>query len=181
MSNSVNARVFTVARNADEIGYVGSGVAIAAGWHFALTSVINPSEFTSLFEMYRINSVELTFNLRTDPGAASSIGVAIYPKLYYYIDNSTASGAGLAPAAIRERGNSKMMILDPNKFTKIKFTPSALVPIAGGAEEAKKRPWLQTEVTSTPHYAFNFCVDNLPTGALMSVFIKYSLSFKGLK
>jgi len=163
-------------RGADLISYTGSGAALYAGWTFALASVINPVEFTALFDQYRINAILVKFHYRLDPGAAVYGIGASYPRLYTVKDYDDAT-APTTVSELREYSKCKLSILNPNKPLMFKIKPCVKNSV-GLNSTPKWKQWLDCSINNTQHFGFKWCVDNLPSNSILEVEIVYYLSFK---
>lgn len=164
---------------------------------FRLSDVDNVSEYTNLFENYRIIGVSLTFRLMTNPDSNNFLnstvftqGANFYPKLWWTFDND--DGSPLTVAQIRERNASKCRILYPNKFVKVYVSyPRPVDEISGNTATtvvaAPKGLWMRTGTTNdvdTPHYGLKVALDKMGlAGNTMTVGIdkEYIFAFKGSK
>lgn len=91
--------------------------------NISLSGVPNSTDFTNLFDQYRITYVVIKFWLRIDPSAQSAAG-ASYPKLYWCRDrNSTVL---LSQSEMRERGDTKVVVMNPNRPVVMKIKPNLL-------------------------------------------------------
>lgn len=89
----------------------------------ALSNLLNYTEFTNLFDQFRINYVVIKFWLRIDPSAQTA-ATASYPKLYWVRDYNSATL--LTQNEMRERANCRISVMSPNKPVVIKFKPNLL-------------------------------------------------------
>jgi len=100
----------------------------------AFTDLVQASDFTNLFDMYRISKVIVTFQLVTNPNSASPLNIAAasattyynnptnwFPKLWYITDYD--GGADETIPTIKERQGVRCRILKPNSTIRIAFTP----------------------------------------------------------
>lgn len=170
---------------------------IGAALTFRLSDIPNVSEYTNLFENFRIIGVKLTFRLMTNPDSSSflnnslvSQGSNYYPKLWWqrdYDDNVV-----LTVAQIRERASSKCAILKPDKFITIFIKyPKPLLEMAGntstGALAAPKGLWLRTNSTNeidAPHLGLKVVMDKMGyAGNTFTIGIdkQYFFAFKNSK
>lgn len=130
---------------------------------FAFSQLISPTDFTALYDQYRINYVVTKFFLEVDPGAQTSVA-AVYPKIYWVRDRDSA----VAPSTIdelRQDSQCRMAILRPDRPVTIKCVPNVLARMYSGAVTDNYSPkfkvWLDATTTSTQHFGFKFAVDNL--------------------
>jgi len=162
---------------------------------FRLSDVDNVTDFTNLFDNYRIIGVKLTFRLMTNPDSNNFLnstvftqGANFYPKLWWVRDDD--DGNVLSVADIRERNGSKCRILFPNKFLSIYVKyPRVLDEIvdnAGGTTvaAAPKAMWIKTAGTNTQHFGLKVALDKMGlAGNTMTVGIdkEYIFAMKGSK
>lgn len=127
-----------------------------------LNNVTNASEFSALYDQFRINYVKLQFWLRIDPGAQTA-ATASYPRLYWYRDLDSQIVATMSE--MRERSNLKIAVLNPNRPVTIWVKPNTLAAIYAGVGSTNYKPvfaqWLDMNVQSTTHYGIKFNIDDL--------------------
>lgn len=130
---------------------------------FSLGQLPGISDFTSLFDKYKITYVKMMMKLVVDPSAQNA-NVSHYPTLYYcpdYDDN-------LTPASIndlREYGRTRMAVLRPDRYVTIRIKPAVLQEYfisAGQTSVASKwNQWVDMARTDIPHYGLKYAIDNL--------------------
>lgn len=120
-----------------------------------------PSDFTNLFDQYKITGIKCKFMwFQTD----SAVGTgAISPHLLYgtdYDDNAPPS-----INALRQKQNLKTKILANGKTHSIFFRPRALQDLADGAGTSlagSVRPgWINSQNTTVNHLGMKFALDQL--------------------
>lgn len=135
--------------------------------------MIQASDFTSLFDMYRITKVTYKFQLITNPDSASPFNVAAtaptnyynnptnwFPKMWYVMDYDGGTTETLN--SIRERQGVKCRILRPDKEIKISFTPKCRVLTYKTADTegyAPKSIKVDMNDTDVPHYGMAVVFD----------------------
>lgn len=159
-------------------GYLGAAGGMFGCRTFFLGDVINVSDFTALFDSYRINKVVCTFHLRTDPGGLTPF---FCPVLYTAIDRDDAA----VPAnvnEIREFSRCQTHYLDPKKPVVVTLTPNIKLSESVGinAAEAYKQ-WIDTAYTTTVHYGLKWGVPFMPTNYEMQLEVMYYFSCKDTK
>lgn len=111
-----------------------NGTFLSRQYNDKFEDMIQSSDFTSLFDMYRIVKVTYTFQLINVPEAslvpnASSAsfanGTNWYPKMWYIVDHDGGTTETLN--SMRERQGTKCRILQPNKVVKVSWTPKCRV------------------------------------------------------
>ncbi|MEO5351358.1 MAG: hypothetical protein H7836_17210 [Magnetococcus sp. YQC-3] len=159
---------------------------------FRLSDVDNVTDYTNLFDNYRIIGVKLTFRLMTNPDSNNFLnstvftqGANFYPKLWYLKDYD--DGNTLTVAQIRERAKAKCRILNPNRFVTIYVPyPRPLDEIVdnGGATTviaANKPYWIKSDGVNTQHFGLKVALDKMGlAGNTMTIGIdrQYFFAFK---
>jgi len=128
-----------------------------------LNSVVNPGDFTNLYDQYRINYLELKFYMKVDAAAQAASGATV-PRLYYYRDYDD-SGAPATLDELRENSKTKVYLLDPYKAVTIKIKPNVIAAYYQSALATQYSPafnkWLDVAAPGTPHFVGKFAVDDL--------------------
>lgn len=134
-----------------------------AGYTFTLNALPGVSDFTTLYDQYRINMIVLKFYLRKDPGADTAVN-AIYPRMWWAIDRDDTT----IPASLnelRERGNVRTAVLSQFRPVTIKFVPNTLavqyVSAVASTYEPKYKSWVDISSVATPFYGLKWGIDNL--------------------
>lgn len=145
-----------------------------------LDNVINHTEFTNLYDQFRINWVKAQFYLRIDPGAQSA-AAASYPRLYWFRDYDDQSLVTVND--IRENSKGKRAILHPNRPVTIMFKPNVLSEIYRTAISTGYSPkfsqWIDCSVPNLVHYGIKYCIDDLTnTNYKVDLEITYGLSMR---
>ena len=144
------------------------GNAVNAPWRgtFQLNGigqVINATEFTALYDQYRVNKLVLKFYLKIDPSAQTATTSNI-PRLYWYRDYDDGA-VPLDLNEIRENSKSKVKVLSLYKPVTIVITPNTLQVLYQSAVSSNYKPvfkqWLDIGTSSTPHYAIKCAIDDL--------------------
>lgn len=165
-------------------------------YQFDLTQLQNTSDFTNLFEFYRISFVKLFFRLETDVSAQAATS-ARYPLLTSYNDFDDV----IAPTTIQqfnERMNKKATFLVPGRAVVRTVRPAILQEIArtpNGITVVKPlwKQWLPcTYVTAaaptTPvvsdvqHLGMKYVIQHwTTTNYVVSVQVRYYIQCKGAR
>ena len=148
-----NSNIHHFKRGCELVTYTGSSAPILVGWSFGLASCINFAEFTALFDMYRINAIQLHFHLRYDPGAGTFNNQASYPRLYTIKDYDDVT-VPLTINEMREYSKCKLSILNPNKPHRLMLKPAVRVDI-GVNKTPKWKQWLDYDLNNTAHFGVN--------------------------
>lgn len=129
----------------------------------AFNAVRNVSDFSSLYDQYRITKVVFRLWLRIDPSAQTA-GAASYPKLYYFRDlDDTGLPSNLDE--MRERSNLKIKVFNPNRPITITVRPNLLNTLYSSAVASNYEPvwgrWVDMTLTNTQYYGVKIAIDDL--------------------
>lgn len=149
---------------------------------YDLNQVINPAEFTVLFDHYMITTVVTKMWLRIDPSAQAAAS-ASYPKLYWARDTDDST----IPAnlnELRQYSTCKVRVFHPNRPITIVTRPNLLALSYSSATTSNYTPvwnkWIDCGDTTTRHYGFKFGIDDLTnTNYRVDIEHIYYLKFKG--
>lgn len=208
MTNRAREKVYSFNRGIDFITnstglvYTGgtsnfAGFSLPAASNFftfayapCLNDVVGDTDFTNLFDQYKIGRVMFKFRLVTNPDAsntqnttATTNAANVYPLLYLFPDHDDIT----APASInevRERAGVKCAVLRPNSFVKYSIRPTTITPITSGT--IRNRPqWLDVNSATTPHYGLKgmLCpqTGNVAQAYSVSCEIRISFVCKGVR
>lgn len=150
-----------------------NGTFLSRQYEIQFNDMIQASDFTSLFDMYRITKVTFKFQLINNPDAIQILGANqtsingnqinptnTYPKMWYVMDYD--GGATETLNSIRERQGVKCRILRPNKEIKISFTPRCRIltyKTASSEGFAPKNIKIDMNDTDIPHYGMAVVFD----------------------
>jgi len=141
----------------------------------SLSQLVQSSDFTSLFDQYRIRKVIVTFQLITNPdscaytnsdawvnqsGGTSRPLTNWYPKLWYIPDYDGGSDETIP--SIKERQGVRCKILRPNSVVKIAFTPKCRTLTYSTSTSTGYSPKnIQIDMTDTnvEHFGIKYVVD----------------------
>lgn len=143
-----------------------NGLLLSRQYTIAFNDMIQASDFTSLFDMYRIVKVTYKFQLITVPESnltTNGTGYQVtnwYPKMWYVVDHD--GGATETLSSIRERQGVKCRILRPQKEIKVTFKPMCRVLTYKTADTegfAPKNIKIDMNDTDVPHYGLAVVFD----------------------
>lgn len=168
---------------------------VSAFFTWKLSDVLNYSEFTALYDSYRIMGVLMTFRLINNPDAGnyinSTAAVAtnatnIYPNLWYIEDRDDSTAPTLA--TMKERSAVRKRVIYPNRDIKVFIRyPEPLINTATGAGNMPAPPrMLNTQNVDTIHYGLKVCLDMLGYASVTQNYVvavekKYYFAFKNTK
>lgn len=161
---------------------------------FSLDQVRASSELTALYDQYMITGVKVMFQLVTNPdsgtitnNAASANATNFFPKLMYCrdYDNTTVE----TPNELRERNNTRLRVLEPNKIVSVFIRPALRNNIHLDGITPASSPvwnqWLDCSATQVPYYGLKYFVDNLGHNATQSYRLRieyqYYMKFKNVR
>lgn len=156
---------------------------------FRFIDLKNESEFTSMFDAYRITGVMFTIQMINNPNATWALNSTgsqpgntdnFYPRLYYAIDNDDANTESVSQ--IKERASCRNVVLRPNRVIKIWIPrPTTLTDVSGGTNKyasMKRSPWLDIAADTVDHYGLKGAIEYLgltPPYASTAQLWKYKL------
>lgn len=118
----------TFSRRCEAITEEMNGLFLARAYEISLSDVVQTSDFSQLFDQYRITAVQYVFQLITNPDSNSTLNGTTtsqqtnwYPKMWYVVDHDGGSTETIA--SIKERQGVKCRILQPNSIIKVQFKP----------------------------------------------------------
>jgi len=134
----------------------------------AFNQLVQSSDFSSLFDQYRIQKVILTFQLITNPDAAMvPLSTSTFnptnwfPKLWYITDYD--GGVDETIASIKERQGVRCKIMRPNSVIRISYTPRCRVltySTASSTGYSPKNIKIDMTDTAVEHYGLKYVVDS---------------------
>jgi len=180
--SSIQNTVHTFKRNFPSFTVVGN-VAYAPYQSYTnvtLNQCVNASEFSALFDQYRITYCVTKFWLRIDPSAQTASS-ASYPKLYWTRDYNDQTL--LSMQEMRERGDMKIAVLKPDRPVVMKFKPNLLtqqtyVGVGTSSYTPVFGKWIDCGGSmSAVHYGCKWNIDDL-TNTNYKVDIETTLYFQ---
>jgi len=155
------------------------------GRRFRLTDVPSASDFTNLFDQYRITAVEAVYVFSTHILSSA----ARYPRLTFAVDYSDA-GNPTSESDVLQYQNAEAFQFGQVKHTfKRMLKPRAALAAFEGAFSgygmASANQWFDTADASIEYYGTKEWVSNynttLATGALINVYHRYHFEFKNAR
>lgn len=179
-----------------DVGLPVQAAGTAAHQSFALANCINSLEFTSLFDSYRIDKVEIivSWSPITNLGSAGTIapGSAGYvdpssvtpPVFRYYIDYDDESGP--TDSDFRQRQGVVQRRLKPFEDFTITCKPAVLTPVWRGTVApsgyvSRQGQWLDCANPDIPHLGLKYFVEGVDNGGQVTLRVNYHLSFKQVR
>lgn len=147
---------------------------------FQLSSLPNYTEFTALFDMYKITGVKVTYMPRANSAeAGTNQGLVKFFSVIDYDDTTapTAINDLLQYESLKVSNSSR----DHTRFLKPKIARAIYqsgVSTAYGASTG----WIDCDNASVPHYGLKYALQQLPSGnQSFDVKITYYLAFKNVR
>lgn len=147
-------------------------------------SLPNRSEFTSLYDQYKILSYTIEIRPRmTDYSRADSSTYGHCPTIYWVYDQDDAT-APTAMSSIMEHPKVRSSRLTKPVFITVKYPTISVALWNGGvttAYGAKKAMWLDCNSYQVPHYGVKYAIQAAPTTDLkgyIDIRVKWRLAFK---
>lgn len=156
-------------------------------WQFTLDMIPQYSTFVSLYDQYRITSIELiiraTSIVNTPSGSAQ--GAPIPNHLFIYAVDHDDSTLPTSYNQIREYGNAREVNMVLGHDCKIRFKPYVSTLVYNGVTPAycpKPAPFLDLSHTDIPHYGVKMAVKGGANDVLYcTVSARYCIEFKNAR
>lgn len=162
------------------LGMLGSGF-VTTCLTFRLSKLINVSDFTALYDQYKILKANVYFKW-TLSSALTDAQLSNPPTLMYIRDYD--DNANLTHPQFHERATVKQLRLLPNKIVRVGLRPAVLnktlkdgTDLTSVSVSPTWNKWLDMGDADTDHYGLKYGI-NYPTGGLYgSVIVYYELVF----
>lgn len=169
------------ANETDMVGLPASAPLLRT-YQFSLNSVTASTDFTNLFDMYKITFVQVKFFLVIDPSAQAA-AVARYPRMWWTRDYDDANT--LSINQIRERSKCGTALLTPAKPITINVRPAIATEVFRTALSSgyapKWRQWIDCDQPDVSHYGLKIAIDDLTnTNYRVQHEIKYWFAMKNV-
>jgi len=172
---SLNTHSFSRYGEAGTVTFNAIGQAV--DFEFKFNQIINYTEFSTMFDNFRIDYVVLKLQLISNPYAAAQINTANnvqltstyansnnwFPKLWYIRDYDGGGSENLS--TMKERQGAKFFVMKPNREYSIKVVPKVAVQTyrtSTSTGYAPKRLFLDiNNGLDVPHYGIKTVFDTL--------------------
>lgn len=134
------------------------------GWshYFSLNNITTTSDFTSLFDRYKIVGVK--YRIYYHQNSADVSGGQLLPMIQYSIDNDDAA-APSSIASITSRGDCKTKILGGQQYISLYIRPKvATTAFQSGVSSAyavDKAKWINSAYPNVEHYGIKVWCNNV--------------------
>lgn len=176
-SMSLTDRVYTYYRSTTPAGVTGSNAAKYGAIGFTLDTVPNYSEFTALYDEYKLLKATVFIWLQFPPSSGAFTTTAYSPVLFIARDRNTST-APASTTEVTEYAGHKFRKLSDMKILRFSAVPNVMVNANGYTVKTEFSPWLNTSDATIYHYGFRYAIDYLPTGAAVNFLVKYKLAFR---
>jgi len=167
----VNRNMHSFRRWTNEVRHNVTSTVGQFSYECTFDSIRGYTDFTDLYDRYMITCVVMrfrlvnnpnsTWSLNTNPAAQTAMSANFYPAMYYCKDYDDSAAETLEQ--LKERANTKRMILQPNKMYKIVLRPAVTMQTYATATSTgyapKWKQWIDMANTSVPHYGLKYVVD----------------------
>lgn len=154
-------------------------------WAFSLNEVPGYTEYTTLFDQYKINRIQYRFVLKRNPDFAN-VNKGFMTRIMTVIDHDdTTLPASFAELQQYPKAN-EIWLNDNRPVTRWRsLKPSTLNytynGVVANAYTVKYNQWLDTGFTNTYHYGLKLAYDQLYAGCSVFVECRYHMEFKDPK
>ena len=171
VSRGMSMHSFSRMKNTSQILTLSNNTAYANGsFTFALNDLTNYTEFTNLFDQYKITKVQIEFKMHTNPyilystqpvGGAQAAAPITFPTIYLVNDHDDATALTLAE--FKERQSVRRFVLAPNKIIKWSVKPAILNQLYRTAVSTAYAPkygqFIDCAQADVPHYGVKWGID----------------------
>lgn len=154
-------------------------------WAFSLNEVPAYTEFTALFDQYKINRIQYRFVLTRNPDLAT-VNKGFMTRIMTVIDHDD-TGVALSFAELQQYPKASEVWLSESKpVTRWRSIRPATLNhtyngVVANAYTVKYNQWLDTGFTNVYHYGLKANYDQLYAGCTVFLECRYHMSFKDPK
>lgn len=156
-----------------------------AGYSFTLAGLPNASEFTSLYDQYRINAVKLRLMPRGNSSELNSATGGGICSLFSVIDYDDAAAPTGGVNQMVQYQSLKVTRSDKEhvRYFKPRINVGAINSVAGGVQnKMNTRGWIDCDVSTTEHYGLKFVLERTPTGTcIYDAIVTLYMAFKNVR
>lgn len=166
---------------------------LSCGLRFSLGALPNYTEFTALFDSYKIRKIVVRFiPFNNSSGTNANATANFQPLLHYYIDHDDHTQSDPDETGLneyRQRNNSKVVRLF--KPVGIVIKPQYLIngPSVSSSSQAvfsRRSDWVDCAHANIPYYGLKFMMEGSPNTTSTAYFafrceVTYYMCFKGTR
>lgn len=157
--------------------YVPSVISVASGgpdgqygFSYTIAALPNATEFTTLFDQYKIKGIKARFlprgNVSELTGATGGNIGSIASVIDY--DDGTAPTGGISQLSQYQSFKLTRSNQQHSRYFKPRLNIAAINSVAGGTQnKLNVRGWLDCDVTTTEHYGLKVVVPAPPSGTVI--------------
>lgn len=193
ITRAIKSNLVSIKRSVRLDNFSTSTTFTANSYVFTLSALPGASEFTALFEQYKINAVKLTFipffnsmdSEQQLDNVASARSWTTTPRVFTCIDKDGAPPT--SETLFLERGNMRLVKRPLDSFSIyiskpcVQFGTANLLAITGGAP--KPSPWIDCDNFNIQHWGCaigaQMPASSAGTSFIYSVVATYYMQFKG--
>lgn len=161
---------------------VGPGVGFAVDT-YALSQLPSYTEFTALYDQYRIKKILVTWYPSSDGDTSSYVGVTNAPMFHAYRDYDDSSAPTTLADMMQRQGVFTRKFNKPISMT---IAPRTLATVSGvsGAGVGSRTQWLDCADSSLTHYGIKWAISANPAATntfYYNIRYKFFLEFKEVR
>lgn len=144
---------------------------------FALNQIPGSSDFTGLFDRYRINRIDLTFSWSL-PYIAPGGGI-LHPTMYVYMDDDDAAIPITRNDVLERQAMQTFTFSEMNNTLTTTITPRWIQSRAGiSTNLAPKGTWIDMATPAVQHYGVKGWVDYMNSGVANAITVRGVMHFE---
>lgn len=180
MLNRRGERKFMYTRYCDRgVLTLTSGTSTVAGYNFSLNDLPNYSEFTTLYDSYKINAVKISFIPQQDANVSLSLANNAIANARFFSAIDYTDSSLTAINDLREYKTAKWTSL-LRTHTRYIYKPKIL-----DSSGFSVSPWMATTALAGDYFGLKIAVEDIQSTGITSftykIECKYYLSFKNVK
>jgi len=149
-----------------EIGALPKGASdLGHAFPFALSQIPNASEFTTLFDRYRIRSVDVRLVYSGIPTSIAT-GFSTHPTVWAYMDDDDAVIPTTRNAVLERQSVRPFTYSDANTVVSYTIAPRWLVDGTNKTSLAPRNMWIDMSTPSVEHYGLKLWIDAYNTSVM---------------
>lgn len=132
-------------------------------WPFALNQIPSSTEFTNLFDKYRITGIDLTFTYWRESGGVAD---TIWPAMYLFMDDDDAVIPTTRNEALERMSVQRVSFAPTRQTISVKIKPRWIQSRGGVSTNlAPLGAWIDMATPGVQHFGVKAWVDFYNTGA----------------
>lgn len=150
--------------------------------NFSLSQVPNPSDFTNLFDFYRINAIKLHFIPQANMNSTGSLDPLSIPVIHYMVDQDDSIGFANETQALEKEGIKTRRLDKPFTYY---LKPRVSTEIYNnGITTAyalnRRAQWIDCNSSGVAHFGLKGWITTASASTMrLKVYATYYMQFKG--